>query len=92
MLRLTQGFVLLPRSRDLLIQIHDIEARQEEYPETLAVLRLVNTLLEACAATLPAAAAALAPYTSFVINDQLRLLAQRGCVARAATGDSLLVP
>lgn len=55
-----------------MVQIHDIESRQEEYPETLALLRLVNTLLAACRDCPPAAIAGLAPYTSFVINDQLR--------------------
>jgi nuclear pore complex protein Nup205 len=68
----------LPRF-DLLAQINEVEARQEEYTESLAFLGLVNALLEGVGAGgLPAGGTAVAHYTALVLQYIAGNLWQRG--------------
>jgi hypothetical protein len=68
----------LPRF-DLLAQVNEVEARQEEYTESLAFLGLVNALLEGLGANgLPAGGTAVAHYTALVLQYIAGNLWQRG--------------
>jgi hypothetical protein len=68
----------LPRF-DLLAQINEVEARQEEYTESLAFLGLVNALLEGVGqGGLPAGGTAVGHYTALVLQYIAGSLWQRG--------------
>jgi hypothetical protein len=68
----------LPRF-DLLAQINEVEARQEEYTESLAFLGLVNALLEGVGqGGLPAGGTAVGHYTALVLQYVAGSLWQRG--------------
>lgn len=68
----------LPRF-DLLAQVNEVEARQEEYTESLAFLSLVNALLEGLGPNgLPAGGTAVAHYTALVLQYIAGNLWQRG--------------
>lgn len=68
----------LPRF-DLLAQINEVEARQEEYSETLAFLGLVNALLESVGpGGLPAGGVAVGHYTQLLLQYVVGNLWQRG--------------
>jgi hypothetical protein len=43
----THSFWLLNRRLDLVTQLNEIEARNEDYPETIAFVRLLNSLIAA---------------------------------------------
>ncbi|KAF6258705.1 hypothetical protein COO60DRAFT_1638930 [Scenedesmus sp. NREL 46B-D3] len=73
-----EGYAGLPRF-DLLAQINEVEARQEEYTESLAFLGLVNALLEGVGqAGLPAGGTAVGHYTALVLQYIAGNLWQRG--------------
>lgn len=73
-----EGYAGLPRF-DLLAQVNEVEARQEEYTESLAFLSLVNALLEGLGPNgLPAGGTAVAHYTALVLQYIAGNLWQRG--------------
>lgn len=58
--------------------MNEIEARQEEYSETLSFIHLVNTLMETLSGALAGGAVVVAHYTQFVLQQVLPYLWQRG--------------
>eukprot|EP00878_Enallax_costatus_P028370 GHUV01030641.1.p2 GENE.GHUV01030641.1~~GHUV01030641.1.p2 ORF type:complete len:943 (+),score=309.63 GHUV01030641.1:519-3347(+) len=72
------GYAGLPRF-DLVAQINEVEARAEDYSETLAFIGLVNRLMESLGPQgLPMAGIVLAPYTNLVLQFVVAHLWQRG--------------
>ena len=68
-------------------QISEVEARQERYDESLALLGLVNALLHSLGpAGLPSGGVAVAQYTTVVLNQIVAHIWQRGyrCVRLAS--------
>lgn len=64
---------------DLLAQINEVEARSEDYSESLAFITLVNRLMETLGPQgLPSGAHVLAPYTQLVLQFVVGHLWQRG--------------
>lgn len=60
-------------------QINEVEARSEDYSETLAFIGLVNRLIESLGPqVLPMAGIVLAPYTHLVLQIVVAHLWQRG--------------
>jgi hypothetical protein len=77
----------LPRF-DLLAQINEVEARQEEYTESLAFLGLVNALLEGVGqGGLPAGGTAVGHYTALVLQYIAGSLWQRSYRYEQFSGD-----
>ncbi|KAI8466819.1 MAG: hypothetical protein J3K34DRAFT_524227 [Monoraphidium minutum] len=77
---IAEGYPGAPRF-DMLVQMTEVEARQEEYGETIAFLGLINALLggiERGPAGLQAAAGATAHYTAFTLEHIMPHLWQRG--------------
>jgi len=73
----SDSFPAAPRF-DLLAQLNEVEARLEDYPETLSFVRLVNALLEVIGPLgLPAGGLGVAHFTGFVLNQVLAHLWQR---------------
>ncbi|KAK9829639.1 hypothetical protein WJX72_007011 [[Myrmecia] bisecta] len=66
----------LPRY-DITYQLHEIEARAEDYSETLAFLKLLNNLLRSSGTLLPDEGRPFAHFTQFVKDDVLGQLMQR---------------
>ncbi len=76
--------------RILWLQLNEVESREETYPETLAFIRLVNKLLELCAATQTGPAAesgAAAAHIFYFVRDTVFLGLDR-CVMPACTASS----
>lgn len=63
---------------DLVHQLNELEARREEYPETIAFVSLINRLLAPLQQGLPDGGLAFAHWTHFVMGHVLAPLAQRG--------------
>eukprot|EP00884_Botryococcus_braunii_P018275 jgi/Botrbrau1/5130/Bobra.0172s0002.1 len=67
---------VLPRY-DLAYQLNEIEARKEEYDETLAFVRMLNQLYKTAGTSFPDEGRAYLHFTAFVRTDVLGVLHQR---------------
>ena len=73
----------LPRY-DLTYQLNEVEAREEDFAEALAFVRLLNVLMRASGGALPDAGRPYAHFTAFVRVEVLGSLHQRAFRCAAA--------